>query len=230
MASSAPLAKTFLIARGLSVVAMVAIVGMTAHFVSQLVDSNIDPPREIVGTLSVVSHKCLPPRMNTLAQANQSPTTDLSSSPLHPALSPTLLQLRLDHPPHPHGSRLPPSPRFHHHLRPPGPPHQPPQLPFNPQRIGCQLCRVGVGLCHGSRVWERGQCCDGTYRVGRQWKSRMLPDQSCLGSGCGVVCAVRNQYNRIAGHVVEGQEGRAYQERGLKACMLSSSSDGGSDC
>lgn len=65
MASSAPLAKTFLIARGLSVVAMVAIVGMTAHFVSQLVDSNIDPPREIVGTLSVVSHKCLPPRMNT---------------------------------------------------------------------------------------------------------------------------------------------------------------------
>lgn len=65
MASSAPLAKNFLIARGLSVVAMVAIVGMTAHFVSQLVDSNIDPPREIVGTLSVVSHNFLPPRMNT---------------------------------------------------------------------------------------------------------------------------------------------------------------------
>lgn len=53
---SAPLAKTFLIARGLSLIAMIAIVGMTAHFVSQLVDSNIDPPREIVGTLSVVSH------------------------------------------------------------------------------------------------------------------------------------------------------------------------------
>lgn len=52
---SAPLAKTFLIARGLSLVAMIAIVGMTAHFVSQLVDSNIDPPREIVGTLTVVS-------------------------------------------------------------------------------------------------------------------------------------------------------------------------------
>jgi len=55
MATSAPLAKTFLISRGLSIVAMIAIVGMTAHFVSQLVDSNIDPPREIVGTLTVVS-------------------------------------------------------------------------------------------------------------------------------------------------------------------------------
>jgi hypothetical protein len=55
MASSAPLARTFLISRGLSVVAMVSIVGMTAHFVSQLVASNIDPPREIVGTLAVVS-------------------------------------------------------------------------------------------------------------------------------------------------------------------------------
>lgn len=55
MASSAPLARTFLISRGLSVVAMVSIVGMTAHFVSQLVSSNIDPPREIVGTLTVTS-------------------------------------------------------------------------------------------------------------------------------------------------------------------------------
>jgi hypothetical protein len=57
MASSAPLAKTFLISRGLSIVAMVSIVGLTAHFVSQLVDSNIDPPREIVGTLTVVSSR-----------------------------------------------------------------------------------------------------------------------------------------------------------------------------
>ncbi|KAM0706583.1 hypothetical protein Q7P35_005910 [Cladosporium inversicolor] len=55
MASSAPLARTFLISRGLSIVAMVSIVGMTAHFVSQLVASNIDPPREIVGTLTVTS-------------------------------------------------------------------------------------------------------------------------------------------------------------------------------
>jgi hypothetical protein len=30
---------------------------LTAHFVSQLVDSNIDPPREIVGTLTVVSSR-----------------------------------------------------------------------------------------------------------------------------------------------------------------------------
>ena len=55
MASSTPLGRTFLISRGLSIVAIVSIVGMTAHFVSQLVSSNIDPPREIVGTLTVVS-------------------------------------------------------------------------------------------------------------------------------------------------------------------------------
>jgi hypothetical protein len=63
MASSAPLAKTFLISRGLSIVAMITIVGITAHFVSKLVDSNIDPPREIVGTLTVVRpspHSVLP--------------------------------------------------------------------------------------------------------------------------------------------------------------------------
>ncbi|GAB7329437.1 hypothetical protein MBLNU13_g01222t1 [Cladosporium sp. NU13] len=55
MASTTPLGRTFLISRGLSVVAMVSIVGITAHFVSQLVSSNIDPPREIVGTLTVTS-------------------------------------------------------------------------------------------------------------------------------------------------------------------------------
>ena len=70
MATSAPLAKTFLISRGLSIVAMISIVGMTAHFVSQLVDSNIDPPREIVGTLTVVSPPIQFLYLDTYAQEN----------------------------------------------------------------------------------------------------------------------------------------------------------------
>lgn len=50
-----PLAKTFLIVRGLSLVAMVGIVGMTANFVSEIVSTNVSPPQEIIGTLSIVS-------------------------------------------------------------------------------------------------------------------------------------------------------------------------------
>ncbi|KAK4504495.1 hypothetical protein PRZ48_005411 [Zasmidium cellare] len=50
---AAPLAKTFLLLRALSVIAMITIVGITANFVSQIVASNIEPPKEIIGTLVV---------------------------------------------------------------------------------------------------------------------------------------------------------------------------------
>ncbi|PPJ51403.1 hypothetical protein CBER1_08554 [Cercospora berteroae] len=50
---AAPLAKTFVLVRGLSLISMVAIVGMTANFVSQIVSSNVEPPKEIVGTLVI---------------------------------------------------------------------------------------------------------------------------------------------------------------------------------
>lgn len=50
-----PLAKTFLVVRGLSLIAMVGIVGMTANFVSEIVSTNVSPPQEIIGTLSIVS-------------------------------------------------------------------------------------------------------------------------------------------------------------------------------
>lgn len=52
---AAPLAKTFMLARGLSLLAMVCIVGLTANFISEIVSTNIDPPREVVGTLTIVS-------------------------------------------------------------------------------------------------------------------------------------------------------------------------------
>jgi len=50
---AAPLSKTFFLVRVLQVIAMIAIVGMTANFVSLIVSSGITPPKEFVGTLSV---------------------------------------------------------------------------------------------------------------------------------------------------------------------------------
>lgn len=52
---AAPLAKFFLLVRILSLIAMVCIVGITANFVSQIVSTNVDPPREVVATLAIVS-------------------------------------------------------------------------------------------------------------------------------------------------------------------------------
>jgi hypothetical protein len=51
---AAPLAKTFVLVRVLSLISMIAIVGMTSNFVAQIVASHISPPREIVATLSIV--------------------------------------------------------------------------------------------------------------------------------------------------------------------------------
>lgn len=49
-----PLSETFLCIRGLSLVAMVGIVGLTANFVAAINSVGIEPPKEIVGTLSIV--------------------------------------------------------------------------------------------------------------------------------------------------------------------------------
>ncbi|SMR43624.1 unnamed protein product [Zymoseptoria tritici ST99CH_3D1] len=50
-----PLARTFVLIRTLSILVLLAIVGITANFVSQIVASNISPPREIVATLTITS-------------------------------------------------------------------------------------------------------------------------------------------------------------------------------
>lgn len=49
------LGATFTVVRGLQVVSLIAIIGMTASFISDMVASNITPPNVLVGTLSVVS-------------------------------------------------------------------------------------------------------------------------------------------------------------------------------
>lgn len=55
---AAPLSKTFALVRMIQVVAMVCIVGLAANFVSEIVSSYMEPPKEFVGTLSIVSVIC----------------------------------------------------------------------------------------------------------------------------------------------------------------------------
>lgn len=52
---AAPLSKTFALVRVLEVISMIIIVGIAANFVNDIVSSGIEPPKEVVGTLSVVS-------------------------------------------------------------------------------------------------------------------------------------------------------------------------------
>lgn len=51
------LGATFKITRALQAVSMIAIIGMTANFIAEMVSSNVAPPNVLIGTLSVVSHK-----------------------------------------------------------------------------------------------------------------------------------------------------------------------------
>lgn len=51
---AAPLSKMFALVRILQVVAMIVIIGITSNFVSMIVSTGIEPPKEFVGTLSVV--------------------------------------------------------------------------------------------------------------------------------------------------------------------------------
>ena len=50
------LGATFKIVRVLQAISLIAIIGMTANFISQMVQSNATPPKVLVGTLSVVSN------------------------------------------------------------------------------------------------------------------------------------------------------------------------------
>ena len=49
------LGMTFTVVRGMQAVSLIAIIGMTANFISEMVSVNQAPPSVIVGTLSVVS-------------------------------------------------------------------------------------------------------------------------------------------------------------------------------
>jgi hypothetical protein len=52
---SGALGSTYKITRGLQVACLIAIIGMTANFVSEMVSANMTPPRILVATLSIVS-------------------------------------------------------------------------------------------------------------------------------------------------------------------------------
>lgn len=56
------LGTSFTVVRALQVVSLIGIIGMTANFISEIVQANAVPPAVLVGTLSVVcSHHQEPP-------------------------------------------------------------------------------------------------------------------------------------------------------------------------
>lgn len=48
------LGTSFTVVRGLQAISLIAIIGMTANFISEMVQANSKPPVVLVGTLSVV--------------------------------------------------------------------------------------------------------------------------------------------------------------------------------
>jgi len=50
---AAPISNTFLLVRVLQVISMIIIIGITSNFVSLIVNSGVEAPKEFVGTLSV---------------------------------------------------------------------------------------------------------------------------------------------------------------------------------
>ena len=48
------LGATFKITRVLQAVSMIAVIGMTANFISEMVSANASPPKVLIGTLAVV--------------------------------------------------------------------------------------------------------------------------------------------------------------------------------
>ena len=55
MPNHGALGATFTVVRGMQAVSLIAIIGMTANFISEMVSANNTPPNVLVGTLSVVS-------------------------------------------------------------------------------------------------------------------------------------------------------------------------------
>lgn len=49
-----PLSKTFCFVRILQVLSMIIIIGISANFISMIVSTGVEAPKEFVGTLSVV--------------------------------------------------------------------------------------------------------------------------------------------------------------------------------
>jgi len=60
-----PLSKMFLLVRILQALAMVIVIGICANFVQMIVVTGVEPPKEFVGTLSVVRPPSSPKPFNT---------------------------------------------------------------------------------------------------------------------------------------------------------------------
>lgn len=179
---AAPLAKTFVLVRGLSLICMIAIVGMTANFVAEIIGSSVEPPKEIVGTLVVVRGTLsLSPSLSP-----SSPLTfqlpDMPSRTLLPHQHPLLL--RTSQPRSPNHDRhgfLPP-PRLHRRRGRHG------QTSLVPKLFRCsRLERCGERSFHrGFHSSSRGKFWKirqyfGSGRLGWSYQGELLRDEIYLG-------------------------------------------------
>lgn len=172
---AAPLAKTFVLVRGLSLICMIAIVGMTANFVAEIIGSSVEPPKEIVGTLVVVRG---PPHFSfSLCRAyrqfrfNSSPLTfqlpDMPSRTLLPHQHPLLLRTSQPRSPNHDRHRFLPPPRLHRRRGRPG------QTSLVPKLFRCSR----LERC-GERSFHRGFH---SSSHGKFWKIRQYFGSGRLG-------------------------------------------------
>jgi hypothetical protein len=61
---AAPLSTTFLAVRVMQLISLIAIIGMTGGFVNDIVMNMQEPPKEVVGTLSIVRRCFIPPKQH----------------------------------------------------------------------------------------------------------------------------------------------------------------------
>ena len=155
-----PLAKFFLFVRALQLISFIAIVGITANFVSEIVSTGGTVAKEIVGTLTVVRY--FPSLSSILLYSKLQQLThrhlpaDLDSNALHPHHDPLLLRPGQPRPPGHVLPRLPLATSLHHRVRHPRQAHLLPQL--LPDRLDLLRRRRRLRLClHREHRRKHGQ-------------------------------------------------------------------------
>lgn len=68
--SHGALGATFKAVRVLQAVCLIAVIGMTANFISQMVSSDVSPPDVLIGTLSVVSTHRIPAASSSFSSSS----------------------------------------------------------------------------------------------------------------------------------------------------------------
>lgn len=201
---AAPLAKTFMLMRGLELFAMVCIVGLTANFVSEIVSTNVDPPREIVGTLVIVSTQPPCPHQQLLT------FPDMLGCSLLPHQHSILLRTRQSRTLHHGRPRLRTPAGVRHRLSRPRQTTQLPQLHDRRQRRRSCKRTVRLSLRTELDVKHRYQWQYPRPRqLGRKHANQLFRDQNDLGTVCGTVYSLHMLDAHAPGTLGQGEASKS---------------------